>query len=123
MGNQPGGPRRVLVADDAADVRLALKAALSREPDLELVAEAATGADAVGACEPGTLDVAVVDGGMPGGGPELVRQLCARHPGLRVVVWSGSDATAIQRENVEAGAAAYVVKGARLSELVAAVRG
>jgi DNA-binding NarL/FixJ family response regulator len=115
--------RRVLVADDAPDVRLALRAALALQPDVELVAEVASGDEAVEACAPGTLDVAVIDGSMPGGGAELIQRLLARHEGVRVVVWSGADGDATRRECLAAGAAAYVVKGARLSELVAAVRG
>jgi DNA-binding NarL/FixJ family response regulator len=116
-------PARVLLADDHAVVRRGLRLLLDAEPDLEVVAEAGDGADAVEQGLRERLDLAVLDVAMPRlTGIQAARRLLEQRPGLRVLMLSMHDDEQFFFEALRAGAAGYVLKTAAHEELVAACR-
>jgi NarL family two-component system response regulator LiaR len=114
---------RILIADDHAVVRDGTRQILAQEPDLDVVAEAADGAEAIrlaGAVKP---DVAIIDIAMPGvDGIEATKQIKARYPSVAVLILSAYDDDQFVFSLLEAGAAGYLLKSVRGRELIDAVR-
>jgi len=114
---------RILVADDHEIVRQGLKLVLNAEPDLEVVAEAADGAEAV---ELGTRDdvhLAILDISMPRlTGLQAATELSRRRPELRLLILSMYDNEQFLFEALKAGASGYVLKSGADSDIVEAVR-
>jgi DNA-binding NarL/FixJ family response regulator len=114
---------RVLVADDQAVVRAGFRMILEAEPDLEVVAEAADGNEAIalaGRCRP---DVALVDVRMPGlDGIAATRQLTAPPARIPVIVITTFDVDDHVFGAFAAGAAGFLLKDVAPTDLVAAVR-
>ncbi len=101
---------RVLVADDHAVVRAGLKALIDREPDLEVVAEAADGREAVRLGLDEGIDLAILDIAMPGmTGLQATREIRSARD-LPILVLSMYDREQYFFEAVAAGAAGYVLK-------------
>ena len=116
------GPVRVLVADDHPVVRAGLRALLSAEPGLAVVAEAGSGEETVLMARQHQPDVVLMDLRMPGaGGMAAIRQLSADQPGVRVVVLTTYDSDADILPAVEAGAAGYLLKDTPRDTLVSAI--
>lgn len=114
---------RVLLADDHALVRDGLRLILEREPDLEVVAEAGDGAEAVQIALRTPLDLAILDVSMPRlTGLQAARQLRVHRPDLRVVILSVHDNEQFFFEALKVGATGYVLKTAADEDLVAACR-
>jgi DNA-binding NarL/FixJ family response regulator len=114
---------RILLADDHAVVRRGLRMVLDAQPDLEVVAEASNGAEAVeiGVREP--VDLAVLDVAMPRmTGLQAAAELTERLPGLRVLMLSMYDSEQYLYEALRAGASGYVLKSAADRDLVEACR-
>jgi len=102
---------RVLLADDHALFREALRMMLETHPDLDVVAEVEDGLGIIAAASTHLPDVACIDVGMPGlGGIEATRQLVAAYPALKVVAISASADRSKVARMVDAGALAYVLK-------------
>ncbi|WP_405825006.1 response regulator transcription factor [Streptomyces sp. NBC_01390] len=123
-----GDPLRVLIADDHAVVRAGLRALLEGEPDLEVIAEAGSGEEAVGLVARMLPDVALMDlrFGSPGtgiDGVEAIRRLAAEAPGVAVVMLTSYAGRADVVRALEAGARGYVLKAGPPEELFRAVRG
>lgn len=118
-----GGRIRVVLADDSADVRMLLRARLSKLDDVEVVAEAADGLEALALVEQVRPDVIVLDLSMPRlDGLEAAEELRGRHPGLRIVVLSGYPTDAMRALALAAGADDYIEKGPDLRAVEDAVR-
>lgn len=114
---------RVLLAEDQAMVRGALAALLSREPDIEVVAEVARGDTVVQAALAARPDVALLDIEMPGGGGLAAAQaLCAELPSCRVVILTTFGRSGYLRRAVESGAVGFLLKEAPAAELASALR-
>ncbi|MDQ2895267.1 MAG: response regulator transcription factor [Actinomycetota bacterium] len=114
---------RVLLADDHAVVRSGLKMVLDSEPDIEVVAEAGDGAEAVQKALSDDVDLAILDVAMPRmTGLQAVAELHRRRPGLRVLILSSYDNERYFFEALKAGASGYVLKSAANRDLVEAVR-
>ena len=105
---------RVLLVEDHAAFRGALAFLLGREPDLEVVAQAGTLAEAREALDgrlDGRLDVALVDPGLPDGdGSELIGELRRANPGVSVLVLSATIGSGHLDEVRKAGADAVLTK-------------
>src|SRR4051794_10391059 len=114
---------RVLLADDQGLVRAGFRMILGAEPDLEVVGEAANGLEAVdlvGRLDP---DVVLMDIRMPGlDGIEATRRSIAVRPGVRVVVLTTFDLDEYVYAALGAGASAFLLKDAKESQLLAAIR-
>jgi two-component system response regulator DesR len=114
---------RVLLAEDQAMVRGALAALLSREKDIDVVAEVAQGDAVVEAALSSQADVALLDIEMPGGsGLDAAQQLRATLPSCRVVILTTFGRSGYLRRAMESGAVGFLVKDAPASELALALR-
>jgi DNA-binding NarL/FixJ family response regulator len=114
---------RILLADDHTVVRRGLRLVLDAEPDLEVVAEAGDGAEAVERALAGDVDLAVLDISMPRlTGLQAARQLTDRAPDVRVLILSMHDNEQYLFEALRAGASGYVVKSAADRDLIEACR-
>jgi DNA-binding NarL/FixJ family response regulator len=114
---------RIVLADDHVMVRQGIRQFLEEAGDVEVVAEAGDGAEAVRAVEAHQPDVAVLDIRMPGvTGVEATRQIKARFPQVRVLVLTAYDDDPYVFALLQAGADGYVLKTASGDELVRAVR-
>jgi len=114
---------RILVADDHAVVRRGLRLVLDGEPDLEVVAEAGDGAEAVEMALADDVDLVVLDVAMPRmTGLQAARELTRRNPELRVLILSMYDNEQYFFEALKAGASGYVLKSVADRDLVEACR-
>jgi DNA-binding NarL/FixJ family response regulator len=114
---------RVLLADDQALVRTGFRLILDAEPDVEVVAEAADGAEALVRAEETGPDVALMDVRMPGlDGIEATRRLRARASATRVLMLTTFDLDEYVVDAFRAGASGFLLKTAPPQQLVAAVR-
>jgi DNA-binding NarL/FixJ family response regulator len=114
---------RILLADDQALVRGGFRLILDAEPDLEVVAEAADGGEAVDLAAAARPDVALLDIRMPGlDGIEATRRLVAAQPETRVLILTTFDLDEYVVEAFRAGASGFLLKTAPPHQLVAAVR-
>ncbi len=117
------GEIRVLIADDHAVVREGTRQILEHEPDLKVVAEAADGDEAVKLTGSSKPDVAIIDISMPRvDGIEATRQIKALYPQVAVLILTAYDDDQFVFSLMEAGAAGYLLKSVRGSELVEAIR-
>ena len=118
-----GARTRVLLADDHAVVRRGLRFVLDAEPDLEVVAEAGDGAEAVERGLDEEVDLAVLDVSMPRmTGIQAASELSRRRPELRLLMLSMHDNEQYFFEALKAGASGYVLKSGANRDLVDACR-
>ncbi|GAA5152003.1 response regulator transcription factor [Nocardioides marinquilinus] len=116
-------PIRLLLADDQALVRGALSALLQLEPDLEVVAEAGSGTEAVGLAGVHRPDVALLDVEMPGlDGIEATARVREVSPATRVLIVTTFGRPGFLRRALQAGAVGFVVKDTPAAQLADAVR-
>jgi len=114
---------RILLADDHTVVRRGLRLVLEAEPDLEVVAEAADGAEAVQRAGSGDVDLAVLDVAMPRmTGLQATREIRRLAPEVRVLILSMHDNEQYLYEALRAGASGYVLKTVADRDLVEACR-
>jgi DNA-binding NarL/FixJ family response regulator len=114
---------RILVADDHEIVRQGLKLVLNAEPDLEVVAEAADGAEAVELGLREDVHLAILDISMPRlTGLQAAAELARRRPELRLLILSMYDNEQFLFEALKAGASGYVLKSGADDDIVDAVR-
>ena len=114
---------RVLLAEDQAMVRGALAALLSREQDIEVVAEVARGDEVVEAALATQPDVALLDIEMPGGdGLAAAQALRKALPTCRSVILTTFGRSGYLRRAMESGAVGFLLKDAPAAELAIALR-
>ncbi len=114
---------RILLADDHAVVRRGLRLVLEAAPDLEVVAEAGDGAEAVARAVSDDIDLAIIDISMPRmTGLQAVRELHRRRDGLRILILSMHQNEQYLYEALKAGASGYVLKTVADRDLVEACR-
>ena len=114
---------RVFLVDDHEIVRRGVAELLEREPDLEIVGEAGTVAQALARIEATRPDVALLDMRLPDGdGIDLCRELRSRRPELACLILTAYDDDAAAMSAVLAGAAGYVLKNVRGTTIVEDVR-
>lgn len=120
-----GGERmiRVIVVDDQALIRDALRVMLGVAEDLEVVAEAGDGLEAIEVLTTAAVDVALVDGRMPRlDGPGLIERLRSSHPHLPCIVLTTFDDEDLLLAALAAGAKGYLLKDASPAEVGDAIR-
>ena len=114
---------RVLVADDHGIVRAGIKLLLERQADLDVVAEAEDGVEAVEQALASQPDLCILDVGMPRlTGLQAAREIRSQLPGVRVLMLSMHDDEHYVFEALKAGASGYVLKREADQDLVGAVR-
>jgi DNA-binding NarL/FixJ family response regulator len=117
------GTVRVIVVDDHTLFRQGLRELLSTDPQFMVVAEGASGAEAVTLAGEYRPDVILLDVEMPGPGAKTTIKLLRRvSPYTRIVVLTMHDDSTLVHELLEGGASAYLVKTIVREELIAAVR-
>jgi len=113
----------VLLADDQALVRGGFRLILDAEPDIEVIAEAADGGQAINAALQARPDVVLMDIRMPAlDGIQATRQLIPQLPATRVVMLTTFDLDDYIVDAFRAGASGFLLKTAPPQQLVAAVR-
>lgn len=113
---------RVLLVDDHAVVRLGLTTLIDDEPNMQVVGEAGTAAEAVRAVERLRPDVVLMDVRIPGeGGIEATRQITSSFPQSRVVMLTSFADEDLVVRAIRAGASGYVLKQVGNEELVRAI--
>lgn len=118
----PDGTIRVVIADDAPDLRMLLRVHLGRLGGVELVGEAADGREAVDLCEQHVPDLVLLDLSMPElDGLQAAELIRSRWPATRIYVLSGYPAAAMEDRAIAAGADAYFEKGSSLREVCDAI--
>jgi DNA-binding NarL/FixJ family response regulator len=118
-------PIRLLLVDDHAAFRLPLSVILEREPDLMVVGQAGSLAEARAVLPEiaGRVDVALVDLQLPDGdGVEVVRDVRDLHPRPRVLVLTAVIDPAHHATAIDAGAAAILSKAAQPAEIITFIR-
>jgi DNA-binding NarL/FixJ family response regulator len=114
---------RVMLVDDQELVRAGFRALLDAEPDLEVVAEAANGRDAVEAATVHSLDVVLMDIRMPGmNGIDATRHIRALSDPPEVLILTTFDTDENVFDALEAGAAGFLIKDTPPAQLIEAVR-
>jgi DNA-binding NarL/FixJ family response regulator len=114
---------RVLIVDDAANLRELLTLLLEIEDDFEVVGTAADGQQAIAAAETLRPDLVLLDLAMPVmDGLQALPVLRAHNPQARIVIFSGFEHQALAEEALQAGADAYIEKGTSVTQLVSQLR-
>lgn len=123
MRGAPAGPIRVLLADDHAVLRQALRLLLEMHDEVEVVADVGDGRLAVEAAQRLVPDVVLMDLAMPGlNGVEATRQLTQRVRGVRVLILTGYADDERILDALRAGASGYVIKRSDINELLLAIQ-
>ena len=114
---------RILIADDHAIVRSGLRKVLDAKPDLQVVAEAEDGAEAVEKSLDGDVHLAILDVSMPRmTGIQAAAELQKRKPELKILMLSMHDSEQFLFEALKAGASGYVLKSGADTDIVDACR-
>jgi DNA-binding NarL/FixJ family response regulator len=116
-------PIRILLADDHALVRAGIRALLQNLPEVEVVAEAGDGREALRLIEQYQPDLVLMDIAMPGlNGLEAAARLKKDFPGARLIILSMHTNEEYVWQALQSGARGYLLKDANLSELEIAVQ-
>ena len=114
---------RLMLVDDHDLVRTGIKRLLEEVPGFEIVAEATCGEDALRLIREAEPEVVLMDINMPGiGGLEATRKLLHAHPEVKIIVLTMHDDDLFPNRLLKAGALGYVTKGAKVEEIIDAVK-
>lgn len=114
---------RVLVVDDHELVRSGITRMLADNPDIDVIGEASSGEDAVDFVRKDSPDIVLMDIRMPGiGGLEATRRVLRIDDAVRVIVVTACADDPYPTRVMQAGASAYITKGADIREMVRAIR-
>lgn len=116
-------PIRVVVVDDHTLIRQGTVGLLESQVDIEVVGEASAGREGIDVVAQLQPDVVLIDIAMPGiSGLDATRELNGRYPEIKILILTMHDRKDYLFEALRAGASGYVLKGADIQELLAAVR-
>lgn len=114
---------RVLVVDDHELVRSGITRMLADNPDIEVIGQASSGEDAIESVRKDVPDIVLMDIRMPGiGGLEATRRILRIDDAIRVIVVTACADDPYPTRVMQAGATAYITKGADIKEMVRAIR-
>ncbi|MDC0663362.1 UvrY/SirA/GacA family response regulator transcription factor [Marinobacter sp. SS21] len=114
---------RVLVVDDHDLVRSGITRMLADDPDIEVIGEASSGESAIDAVRQSRPDIVLMDIRMPGiGGLEATRRILRIDDSIQVIVVTACADDPYPTRVMQAGATAYITKGADIREMVRAIR-
>ena len=114
---------RVLVVDDHELVRSGITRMLADNPDIDVIGEASSGEDAIDSVRKDSPDIVLMDMRMPGiGGLEATRRILRIDDAVRVIVVTACADDPYPTRVMQAGASAYITKGADIKEMVRAIR-
>lgn len=116
-------PARILVVDDHFMVRMGLSSSLNAEGDMEVIAEAGNGADALKAYRELRPSLVLMDVRLPGmSGPDAVGAIVREFPDARILMLSTHSGEEEIYRSLQAGARGYILKSAMREELLRAIR-
>jgi two-component system, NarL family, response regulator len=116
-------PIKILLVEDDELFRLGLRIRLEQETELAVVAEAEDGETAVDLAQHHSVDVVILDIGLPGiGGIEACRQIKQQHPHLPILVLTSRTQKSLIARLINVGAQGYCLKGVASETLILAVR-
>jgi DNA-binding NarL/FixJ family response regulator len=119
-----GEPIRILVVEDQQLIRRAFAAMLDLEPDIEVVGQAADGAEGIEMVRRFRPDVVLMDIQMPRvGGIAATKKILAEFPATQIVVLSTFDTDDLVFEAITAGAQAYLLKDSSEADILETIRG
>lgn len=114
---------KIMLADDHDLVRTGLRRLLEDVQDIEVVVEATTGEEAVSLSRQHEIDVILMDINMPGiGGIEATRKILQREASTKIIIVTMNEDEMYAQRLLKAGAAGYLTKGCKVTEIVHAVR-
>jgi DNA-binding NarL/FixJ family response regulator len=114
---------RLLIADDHAVVRAGLQQLFALAPDIQVVAEASSGAEVLMHLRQGPMDLLLLDLNMPGiNGADLIARVKAQQSELPILVFSMHNEPLLAARMLKAGASGYITKDCEPDILLAAVR-
>lgn len=117
------GKLRLMVVDDHDVVRMGLRALIESQEDLEFLAEASGGQQAVAKAAECNPDIIIMDVRMPeGGGVEACREIRDRDPKIKILMLTSFSDDDALFNSIMAGASGYLLKGVSSTELVGAIR-
>ena len=115
-------PIRVLVADDHELMRSGIRRALELSDDIEIVVEARDGIEVLDALGTHEIDVCLIDLRMPRlDGMDCLREIVSRHPSMPVIMLTVDDNRETALQALRLGAAGYILKSVRPTDLAAAI--
>jgi two-component system response regulator NreC len=121
--NGADNPIRIVLVDDHEVLRAGLRMLLESQPDMVVVGESSSGADAESICREWVPDVVLMDITMPGkDGIQVTRELMQALPGIKVIALTMHEEPEYLKQVMAAGGVGYVVKRAAATEVVSAVR-
>jgi DNA-binding NarL/FixJ family response regulator len=114
---------RIILVDDHKIMLEGLVSLIEKQPDLEVVAQAEDGQQAIKLARELSPDVIIMDVNMPGlGGIDATRQILAENPLVKILALSGHSSRQFVVEMIDAGACGYVLKQASFSDLLETIR-
>ncbi len=114
---------QVMLVDDHAVVRMGFKMLLETDPEIEVIAEANSGEQAIRDAVSLQPDVIVMDITMPGiGGMEAIERILAKEPNAKILVLSAHEDSVHPKRVLNAGAQGYLTKRSAAEELIKAIR-
>lgn len=117
------GKIKLLLADDHAVLRAGLRALLNSQPDMEVIAEAADGEEAIRKSAEFAPDIVIMDISMPIlTGLEATKEIKKRNPAAKILVLTVHEDESYLHRMLRAGASGYIPKKAADTELLAAIR-
>ncbi|WP_322905896.1 response regulator transcription factor [Paenibacillus campi] len=121
--NTPAQPIRIILADDQALIRQGIRYILDLQPDMEVIAEAARGDEAVRLAAQHQPDLMLMDIQMPGmTGIEATQTILSAQPGIRIVLLTTFDVQEYVIEGIRAGASGYLLKDIDMGEMIQGIR-
>jgi len=121
--NAPSLPIRILAVDDHPLLRGGIAALIAAQPDMQLVAEASSGAEAVEQFRRHRPDITLMDLQMKGmSGIEAIIAIHAEFPAAKIIVLTNLEGDALAQRALKAGAQAYLLKGSVRTDLPETVR-
>jgi two-component system invasion response regulator UvrY len=113
----------VLLADDHDLVRMGMRRLLEDIGDITIVAEATSGEEAVSLCRDQDVHVILMDINMPGmGGMEATKKIVQRDNNIKVIIVTMNEDEVLAQKLLKLGAAGYLTKGCKISEIVHAIK-
>ena len=113
----------VLLADDHDLVRMGIRRLLEDVADINVVAEARSGEEAISLCREHVPHVVLMDINMPGmGGLEATKKIIQHNDAIKIIVVTMNEDEVLAQSLLKAGAAGYLTKGCRINEIVHAIK-